>query len=304
MNISVIIPTYNGKAYLPKLFDMLRRQTVAFELLIIDSSSSDGTRELIEKEASKVMTIDKSDFDHGATRTQAAKEAKGDILIFLTQDALPVTCDAFEKLLKSFKNPEVVAAYGRQLPHKDASLFAKHLRNFNYPKKSHIRSIEDSRKYGIKTAFFSDSFAAYRKDALEGVGWFKEGTIVGEDMHVVGRMLLNGGKIAYEADAQVYHSHNYSITQDFQRYFDTGVFHKRQSWLLESFGTVAGEGKKYVQSELNYLLKHGGYVKIPEFFIRNGAKLLGYKLGCIYNKLPVPVAIFLSMHKSWWKKWL
>ena len=135
-------------------------------------------------------------------------------------------------------------------------------------------------------------------------GWFKEGTIFGEDMHLVARMLINGGKVAYVADAMVYHSHDYTIAQDFSRYFDTGVFHRRENWLLERFGKAEGEGKRYLKSELRYLLERRAYLKLPEFFIRNGMKFLGYKLGRNYQRLPLALAIFLSMHKSWWKRWL
>jgi rhamnosyltransferase len=217
---------------------------------------------------------------------------------------LPTENTTFEKLLSAFDTPGVVAAFGRQLPYRDATLFAKHLRAFNYPKESYIRSFEDREKYGLKTAFLSDSFSAYKKSAMEDVGWFKEGTIFGEDMHLVARMLINGGKVAYVAEAAVYHSHNYTIAQDFRRYFDTGVFHSRESWLMEKFGKAEGEGKRYVFSELNYLMTNGAYLQIPEFFLRNAMKLLGYKIGRNYKKLPLSLAITLSMHKSWWKRWL
>lgn len=303
MNISVIIPTYNGMRHLPKLFEILQKQTISFELVVIDSSSTDGTGEFVKSYADKLITIRQSEFDHGGTRTIAAKEASGDILIFLTQDALPKDTQSLAKLLKAFEKNGVVAAYGRQLPHSDASLFAQHLRAFNYTNNSYIRSFKDSKQYGLKTAFLSDSFSAYKKSAVANAGWFQEGTIFGEDMHLVARLLLEGGKVAYVAEAMVYHSHNYSVLEDFQRYFDTGVFHARQSWLIEKFGKAEGEGRRYVQSELNSLLSNGAYLRIPEFFLRNAMKLLGYKLGKNYEKLPRALAVALSMHKSWWKRW-
>jgi len=289
--------------YLPKLYERLQEQTLSFELVVIDSSSTDGTSEFLKSRADTFITIKQSEFDHGATRTIAAKAASGGILIFLTQDALPKDSKSLEQLLSAFENEGVVAAYGRQLPYDNASLFAKHLRNFNYPETSYIRSFQDSKEFGLKTAFLSDSFSAYKKEAIEAVGYFAEGTIVGEDMHLVARLLLNGGKVAYVANAEVYHSHNYTIVEDFQRYFDTGVFHTRQSWLIEKFGKAEGEGKRYVKSELTTLLQSGAYWQLPEFFIRNVMKLLGYKLGKNYKKLPRSVAVALSMHKSWWERW-
>ncbi len=303
MRVSLIIPTYNAIHYLPKLFEILEQQTIPFELVVIDSSSTDGTREFLKSRADTFITIKQSEFDHGGTRTIAAKAASGDILLFLTQDALPKDKYSFERLLKAFDDEAVVAAYGRQLAYHDASLFAKHLRAFNYPEKSYVRSISDSKECGLKTAFFSDSFSAYRKSAIERVGWFKKGVIVGEDMHLVARLLLAGGKVAYVADAMVYHSHNYTILEDLQRYFDTGVFHAREPWLLEKFGKADGEGKRYVVSELKFLLSRGAILRVPEFLLRNGMKLLGYKLGKNYKKLPRSLVEALSMHKSWWKRW-
>ena len=303
MRVSLIIPTYNGMHHLPKLFEILEQQTIPFELVVIDSSSTDGTSEYLKSRADKFITIKQSEFDHGGTRTIAAKAASGDILLFLTQDALPKDKYSFERLLDAFKDEEVVAVYGRQLAYPEASLFAQHLRAFNYPEKSYVRSFGDSKEYGLKTAFLSDSFSAYRKSAIERVGWFKEGTIFGEDMHLVARLLLAGGKVAYVADAIVYHSHNYTLLEDFKRYFDTGVFHAREPWLLEKFGKAEGEGKRYVESELKFLLSRGAMLRVPEFFLRNGMKLLGYKLGKNYEKLPRSLAVALSMHKSWWKKW-
>ncbi len=290
--------------HLPKLFEILEQQTIPFELVVIDSSSTDGTGEFLKNRADKFITIKQSEFDHGGSRTIAAKAASGDILLFLTQDALPKDKYSFERLLDAFKDEEVVAAYGRQLAYPDASLFAKHLRAFNYPEKSYVRSFSDSKEYGLKTAFFSDSFSAYRKSAIEKVGWFKKGVIVGEDMHLVARLLLAGGKVAYVAEAMVYHSHNYTILEDFQRYFDTGVFHARESWLLEKFGKVEGEGRRYIESELRFLLSKKAILRVPEFLLRNVMKLLGYKLGKSYEKLPQSLVVALSMHKSWWKRWV
>jgi len=231
MGISVIIPTFNAQNYLPKLLEKLSNQTIDFELIIIDSSSTDNTQEIAKQYTNNIIKIPKSEFDHGGTRTKAAKAASGDILIFLTQDAMPTDNSALKRLIKPILKGEAVAAYGRQLAHNNATIFAKHLREFNYKNRSYVREIKDAKEYGIKTAFFSDSFSAYRKDAIKSVGWFKEGTIFGEDMHLVARLLLDGKKIAYSANAMVYHSHNYTIKEDFMRYFDTGVFHVRESWI-------------------------------------------------------------------------
>ena len=301
--ITVIIPTYNAEKYIVPLLESLKEQTVQFELIIIDSSSTDNTVVKAEAYANKIISIPKNEFDHGGTRTKAAKMASGDIIVFLTQDALPYDNQTIEKIIESFQDSMVAASYGRQIPYEGTSFFGKHLRIFNYPSTSHRRVLSHKGQYGIKTAFLSDSFAAYRKSSLQEIGWFKNGLIMGEDVHTGSKLILANYTLAYCADAKVYHSHSYSIIQELKRYFDIGVFHGKENWILETFGKAEGEGGKYVKSEFNYLLKHHAYYRIPEFFIRNGMKYLGYKLGQKYKLLPLSIVKNLSMNSLWWEKY-
>ena len=300
--ITVIIPTYNAEKYIVSLLESLKKQTVQFELIIIDSSSTDNTVTKAKAYTDKIIIIPKNEFDHGGTRTKAAQIASGDILVFLTQDALPYDNQTIEKIIESFEDSTVAASYGRQIPYDNTSFFGKHLRTFNYPQTSHKRVLADKEQYGIKTAFLSDSFAAYRKSILQEIGWFKNGLIMGEDVHVGSKLILANYSLAYCAEAKVYHSHSYSITQELKRYFDIGVFHGKEKWILDAFGKPEGEGGKYVKSEFKYLQKHNAYHRIPEFFIRNGMKYLGYKLGQNYKHLPLSMVKKLSMNHLWWEK--
>ena len=302
IKISVIIPTYNAENYLPELLERLKVQTINFELLIIDSTSSDKTLEIAQHYTDHIIIIPQKEFDHGGTRTRAAKAAAGDIVVFLTQDALPADKYAIEKIVNVFKDPKIGAAYGRQIPYPETTLFGKHLRAFNYPAVSHIRNLRDRGKYGIKTVFLSDSFAAYRREALEKIDWIKDGLISSEDSYAGAKLLLAGYDLAYVAEAKVFHSHSYSPIEEFKRYFDIGVFYGREKWLLDKFGRAEGEGGRYVKSELNYLFQNRAYFKIPEFFLRNGMKYLGYKLGQNYQLIPQGLITKISMHPLWWKK--
>jgi len=304
LSISLIIPTYNAESYLPKLLDTLKSQSIEFELIIIDSSSQDNTVAIAKEYTNNIIIIPQNEFDHGGTRTKAAKEASGDIIVFLTQDALPYDTKTVENIVKNFENPKVGAVYGRQLPYPQTNPFGKHLRAFNYDNTSYIRTLEDKKEFGIKTAFLSDSFSAYRRGALEKIDWIKDGLIVGEDSYAGAKMLLAEYSIAYCADAKVYHSHSYSILQEFRRYFDIGVFHKEESWIPKEFGKAEGEGKRYIKSELNYLLKERLSYRIPEFFLRNGMKYLGYKLGQNHKFFHKFLIKKMSMHPLWWDKHL
>lgn len=305
MKQALIIPLYNAAPHLPALLPVLAEwaEGPERELLFVDSCSSDDTpRLLVEAGLGRVLTVDNREFDHGGTRAWAARQVDAEVLVFLTQDALPSGAEAIEHLTEVFRNPEVAAAYGRQLPYEDCHLFGRHLRCFNYGSESYVRGLEDRERFGIKTAFLSNSFAAYRRSALAQIGWFKDGLILGEDSYAGGKLLLAGYKLAYVAEAQVYHSHSYTVWQEFKRYFDIGVFHTMEPWLLEEFGKPEGEGMRYVRSEFNFLRKAEAWQLLPAFVLRNGMKWLGYKLGKQYHRLPGWLVPRLSMHHRWWCK--
>ncbi len=298
---SIIIPTYNAQKYLVKLLNKIKNQSLAdYELIIIDSSSSDKTVEIAKKYTDNVIIIPQSEFDHGGTRAKAAQFAKGEILVFLTQDALPLDNNTIENIVNVFKNTKVGAAYGRQLSYEETNLFGKHLREFNYSENSYTRDKKNIKEFGLKTAFLSDSFAAYRRSSLESVGWFKNGLILGEDTYVGAKMILAGYSLAYVSSAKVYHSHSYSVGEEFKRYFDIGVFHKTEEWILKEFGKAEGEGMKYIKSEINYLFTNSAWYLLPMFLMRNGMKYIGYKLGQKYEKLPMWMIKKFSMHYRWW----
>ena len=297
---SVIIPTRDAAEQIRGLVEALKFQTVPCEIIVVDSSSSDNTAGIARSLGAEVVVIGQGDFDHGGTRTLAARIAKGDILVCMTQDAMPSDERAIANLLAPFMDPTVAAAYGRQLPYPGASPFGAHLRLFNYPEISCVRRLADKEQYGIRTIFLSNSFAAYRKSALKDSGWFREGLIMGEDTCAAAELLLAGYKIAYVAEAMVYHSHNYTLLEEFRRYFDIGVFHRTEHWILEKFGEAGGEGRRYLASELRYVLKQKKYHLLPEFIARNCMKYAGYRLGKTYRRIPRGVVKKISMHGDWW----
>ena len=286
MLISIIIPTYNAQAYLVPLLDKVKMQSIKdYELIIIDSSSKDDTVKIVKEYTDNVIVIPQNEFRHGGTRTKAAKLAKGEIIVFMTQDILLYDNNSIEKLISIFEDKRVAAAYGRQLPHLKEKVFGSHLRQFNYGDLSYTRTYDDKQKFGIKTAFLSDSFAAYRREALEKIDWFKMELNFGEDMYAGAKFLKAGFSLAYVADAMVYHSHSYGLKEEFQRYKETGKFHQQESWLLKEFGKPEGEGLRFVKSEWRYLMQRGYYHLLPLSLIRNMVKLLGYKAGKFSTKI-------------------
>ena len=299
--VSVVIPTYNASRYLDAQLRALHAQTAKdLDILIVDSSSSDRTVDIAKQYSVRTLIIPKMEFDHGGTRTLAGKiRSAGDILVYLTQDALPCDDEAIENLIQPLLAEQVCgASFGRQIPYQDATPFAQHLRLFNYPPQSYLRTYADRAALGIRAAFCSNSFAAYRRDALDEVGWFAKNLLLAEDMHVCARMLKKGYKLRYVAEAVVYHSHNYTVAQEFKRYFDLGAFFEKERWLLDEFGRPEGEGVKFVRSELSYLGSHGLLHLLPISLMRAVAKLIGYRLGHYYKYLPRTILRRVSMHTA------
>lgn len=298
--ISLIIPTLNAERYISCLLKSINEQTVKIdEVLIVDSSSKDNTSDIAKSLGAKVITINKKDFNHGGTRNLAVRQVRGDILVFLTQDAILAHSEALSNLIACFDDPEVGAAYGRQLPRQGANAIEAHARLFNYPVTSQVKSMAEAAKLGIKTVFISNSFAAYQRSALMDVDCFPSNTIMKEDTYVAAKMLLKEWKIAYCADACVYHSHNYNPLEEFQRYFDIGVFHAHERWIWQNFGQAEGEGLRYVRSELKYLWNKNPLL-IPSAILRDVLKVTGYNLGLMEEYLPIWLKRRLSMNKSFW----
>ena len=305
MNCGLIIPTLNAGKIFEKLLEQINNQTLSTKKLVIDSESTDGTAELAKKFGFEVLKVARKDFHHGATRQFALEYLSRnffvDVVIFLTQDVLLYDENSLSNLVKIFvEDSEVGLTYGRQLPHIDATFEAKILREFNYPAESQLRIFADKKFLGLKVATASNSFAAYKVEFLQKIGGFPKQVILSEDMFVAAKMLVAGYKIFYNADARVYHSHNYTAMQEFRRYFDIGVFHSRENWIRKTFGSAEGAGKKFVLLKLSRLWKENIFELVGAIF-RDGAKFLGYRLGLSERYLPKFFCKILSMNKNFWR---
>lgn len=299
---ALLVPTLNAGPRWRDWISALEVQSCRpSRVLVLDSASTDETVTLAVKAGLEVVPVERRQFNHGGTRQQgvALLGHAVDVIVCLTQDAVLADREALEQLVAALAEPQVGAAYGRQLPAGGADPLATHARLFNYSATSRTVTRADQAELGIKTCFMSNSFAAYRLEDLLAVGGFPSGVILGEDSSVAARLLLAGKAIRYQADACVYHSHNYTPLEEFRRYFDTGVFHARERWLLEAFGGAGGEGFRFVTSELRFLLSKAPWL-IPSALLRTACKLAGYRLGRAEARLPVRLKRHLSMFRGFW----
>lgn len=301
--VSVIIPTYKPDIKFELLIERIQKQSYPVKEIIVMNTEErywNPDWELLSPKL-KVHHIKKSEFDHGKTRAEAAKLSTGDILVFFTQDSVLANKSVIENLVKAFKNPEVGVAYGRQLPNQDCGVIERYTRNFNYPDKSMIKGRTDLEELGIKTFFCSNVCAAYRKDLYKKMGGFITHTIFNEDMIYAGKIVLKGYLIAYQADAKVFHSHNYGNVEQFKRNFDLAV---SQADHPEIFGVVQSEkeGIRLVKDTANYLCKIHKPWLVIDLVIKSGFKFLGYRVGKEYKRLPKKVILKCTMNPSYWSK--
>ena len=273
MTVTVIIPTYKPGASFRRLMKKLSTQTYPIEKIIIMNTEQQYWKDALIQDVgqAEVHHITKVKFDHGKTRAMGAAMAKSDILVYFTQDAVPADDLVVEHLVQAFQDESVGAAYGRQLPNPDCKFIEAYTRGFNYPKNSSVKRKSDLPKLGIKTYFCSNVCSAYRKSVYEKMGGFITRTIFNEDMIMAAHMVQEGYGIAYQADAKVFHSHNYSYTQQFRRNFDLAV---SQADHPEIFADISSEseGIRLVKKTAAYLMQEKNPWLIPDFILASGFK--------------------------------
>lgn len=281
MRISIIIPTLNAGVYMEKLLSMLMAQDIkSSEIMIIDSSSRDNTVDIAKGFGAKTMVIPRHTFNHSKTRNMAAIEAQGDILVFMTQDALPRDDKLLRNLTAPLQMSDIAATYGRHIPMLGASPLEIFARQFSYPDTGSIKGIEDIKQYGIKTFRFSNVCSAIKKELFLRVGMFPDGIRANEDMLIAAKLILDGYRVAYVPEAKVIHSHKSSLLQQFWRYYNIGSSFKNNNWILK-YVRAEGEGISFIKGQISFVLKRHKYFWIPYIFLESMTKYAGYRIGLI-----------------------
>lgn len=302
MEVDVLIPVYRPDGKLTELLKRLKMQNYPIHRVILMNTEEKhfpaeltGIWDRVE-----VYHLAKEEFDHGGTRDRGVRMSTADLVVCMTQDAMPADETLIEELVKPFDDPEVWAAYARQLPNEDCREVEKYTRSFNYPEQSMVKTKEDLDRLGIKTFFCSNVCAAWRREKYLELGGFVKHTIFNEDMILAGTMIKQGGKIAYCAKAKVIHSHNYSAFQQFHRNFDLAV---SQTMYPEVFGGIRSEseGIKLVKKSLSYCIKIRKPWLMIQVVTQSAGKLLGYKMGQRYRSLPMWLILRCTMSPSFWR---
>ncbi len=298
MDTSIIILTKNAGDRFGSLMEKLDNQTYQdFEVVVVDSGSTDRTLEIAEEYGCRIHRIKPEEFHHSRTRNLGAELARGDYLVYVTQDAMPLDDKLLERLIKPLEEDKVAGVYGRQMAYPNAKPMEKFFYSYFYPDERKVitpADLENLAEFYVSHVYISDVCSAIRKEVWEKIK-FDESIIMAEDKKWAIDVLKAGYRLVYEPEAVVYHSHNYSIVSAFKRRFDDGVAMRQ----ICGSGGVASKGLSYLVGEMKYLLKNHK-IWIPYAIVYNLARFAGVALGKNYEYIPNVLRRKISKHKGWW----
>jgi rhamnosyltransferase len=280
--VSVIVPTWNGAATLPALLAAVRRAASrhAVELVAIDSGSADGTVALLHEAGARVLDLGGAPFGHASARNRAAAQARGEVLVWLTQDVEPVGDGWLDPLLESLDDPRVAGAFGRQLP-RGASPEEAFLLATNYPDAPRRITTADSDRIGPGRLLFSSAFSAMRRDVWRLVH-FPE-IVMSEDQAWALAALRAGHEIAYVPAAAAYHGHRFSLGRVFRRNFDSGSSLAR----LGLAGATWLAGARHLAREVRWIAARHGAAAAAHAIVYESVRMAGFQCGRLERFLPV-----------------
>jgi len=298
--ISVVIPVRNGGSDLVRLLDSIGRQEVddEVEVVVVDSSSTDGSAELARARGALVHVIAAEDFNHGATRNLGVSLSSGDPVVFTSQDAYAEGTDWLALLTDLGDHAGV---YGRQLAHHDATPPERYFLDFLYGPDAREQRAASAGELSMATTLFSNANAAVRRRFLEEFP-FAEDIIMSEDQEWSRRVLLAGHALRYEPRAAVRHSHPYTVRSAFKRFFDSGVSSERAYMAggKPAAALLRRQALDYALGELRWLWRGGMRRWIPYAAVYEGAKFLGLQLGARHALLPLALKRRMSALPSYW----
>jgi rhamnosyltransferase len=290
--ISILILTKNEASNIERSVGAAFDQdtTLPFEVVVVDSGSTDGTLEMLAKYPIKLVQIPPSAFHHSRTRNLLAESSQGEFLVYLGGDAWPTSRSWLSNLVEPFADTGVGGVYGRQIPKPWSSIERKIALAQMYGAEKQERHINNRNGKGFQFYHFSTVNCALRRDVWERFR-FPEQQKIFEDA-AMGKSILDAGlKIVYTPSAEVYHSHEHSASKLFRRYFDLGVVWQQLGMSdAESVGSLRSAGVQGIFRKFAELRAAGcGPSGLAHSLVRDIAKGGGFFLGHYQRHLPMPL---------------
>lgn len=301
MDVTIVIPTKNGGELLRRVLTAVFNQKTqySYEVICVDSGSKDNTIDIIKEFDCKLYEIEPSEFGHGKTRNFGASKGTGEFIIFITQDALPATDSWLQNFIDGMKiDDEIVGGFGIHYPYPDCNVFDKrdlegHFKNFGT--ENTIYQLEDRERYDReegyrhKLAFFSDNNSCLRRSVWEKYPY--DDVNFAEDQIWARKMIELGYKKLYCPNAPVYHSHNYSLSTYFKRYYDEfkSLYELHKYMIVKHWYLILPAAAKHIMGDVNYLHsivmpKKEKYYWAYYSFVRNIFRYVGGFIGGSYHK--------------------
>lgn len=300
MTLSIICPLYKGERYIENLNrSLINQENVDIKeiLYIVTKVSGDNSIEKLNEIKASYKVILPEEFSHSLTREKAVYEAKGDIIVFITQDIIIEDKNWLYNLTKDIKSGTCDATFSKQICVNKT--IERYTRMKNYPDKDRIVSKDKVNEFGIMSYFYSDASSAIKRETFIKLnGYDGKDLLTNEDMYIAYKLINNGYKIKYCSNSKVIHSHEYSYKSLFKRYFDQGVFLKQHSYIKESGANSSAISLlKFVVKEA---LKEKNYKVLLDIIPNFGVRFIANKIGNKYEKLSMNKILKYTSNKNYW----
>lgn len=297
-DVGVVLITYRARELLPHCLPPLLTSPLRPRVLVVNSSSGDGTVAVARELGAEVWVVPRAAFNHGATREAARRRLGTRVVVMMTPDVRPRSSAFLEALVHPVLAGCAAVAYARQVARPGADPLERWGRSFCFPDRSELRSLADYARLGSANHYCSNACAAWSNAALDEIGGFRP-TLVSEETIAVAELLRRGHRVAYVAEAVVEHSHPTSLVADFRRAFDIGYTRRLFRDLLLVAGSDERRGLAYLRGLLATLARERPAL-LPFALLHSAVRYAGYRLGTLGPRLPDALAARFSGQDYFW----
>jgi GT2 family glycosyltransferase len=309
--VSLLLPVKNQERDVRELLPLVLAQKASaqLEIVAVDSGSRDGTVAALADLGATVLAIDPADFDHGLTRNVAAQHAQGEVLLLLSGRSRPADEHWLAPLLSVLdEDPSAAGACSRVLPHPDADLLTARdgERELSGSAQRERKAIDNWEVYGEMSVDqrrvflnFHTVGAALRTDVFNQIG-FQSVATLGEDLLWAREVLEAGWSLWHEPASVVFHSHDYTLRELFERNVDDGLANREindraleEREVLPLVRALVADDWAYLQGAFELEGEELDRWRL-ESALRRITQVVGQWVGINHSELPDEIASFFS----------